>query len=109
MIVLENANFNGTPVSLIMSKYSQGDTPQLRTWILDDVMGQMVPHATLTVNLPGFLKKDEVAIKEWSDNEDLDVLAFLYAWDIVDHPHQTVDTDMIRGINVCKLKIPISE
>ena len=107
MIALENANFNGEVVSLVVSKYTNGDTPQLRTWIYDDVMKQMIPHATLTANFPGLLKKGEVAIKEWGDNENLDVLAFLYAWDIADHPHEHIHTDRISNIPICKLKISI--
>ncbi len=107
MIILKEANFNGNIVSLEMLKYSPGGSPQLRTWILDDGINQMIPHTTLTTNLPGYLKKNEVAIKEWGENEDRDVLAFLYAWDIVDPPHQIVDSDMITGISICKLKIPI--
>lgn len=107
MIILENANFNGKCVSLVMSTYTQGNSPQLRTWVFDDTIHQMVPHATLTTNLPGFLKKNEVAIKEGNENENLDVLAFLYAWDIVDHPHQIVNTDTMADVSICKLKIPI--
>lgn len=64
MVILENANFNNEIVSLVVSKYTNGNTPQLRTWIYDDTSKQMVPHATLTANFPELLKKNEVAVKE---------------------------------------------
>ena len=106
MIVLEKANFNEVEVQLHMEQYQQGNF-QLRTIEYDEVMNCMVPNATLTANFPGMLTKDEVAIKEWGENSNKDVLAFLYAWDIVDHPHKFLQTEFITSIPVCKLKIPI--
>ena len=58
------------------------------------------PFATATVNLPG-LAKNEVAIKNYSENEG--VLIFLLDNNIIEAPHRFVQSGFVN-IPVCRLK-----
>jgi hypothetical protein len=58
------------------------------------------PFATATVNLSG-LTKDEVAIKNYSENEG--VLNFLLENEIIELPHRFVQSGFVN-IPVCRLK-----
>ena len=58
------------------------------------------PFATATVNLPG-LEKDEIAIKNYSENEG--ILEFLLENEIINQPHRYIGSGFVT-VPVCKLK-----
>ena len=58
------------------------------------------PVMVATVNLPDAdLAEDEVAIKNWSENEG--VLPFLIENEIVHPPHRKIDTGFVQA-DICK-------
>ena len=58
------------------------------------------PIMVATVNLPDAdLAEDEVAIKNWSENEG--VLRFLIANDLVHPPHRKISTGFVQA-EICK-------
>ena len=59
------------------------------------------PFAKCTVNIPG-LEKDEVAIKDYSENEGM--LDFLLSNSIVEKPHRYEHSGYVR-IPVCKMSV----
>ena len=77
------------------STYQEGNTSMQ---LIDCTDG--CPFATATVNLPG-LTKDEVAIKNYSENEG--VLSFLLENNIVELPHRFIASGFVN-IPVCRLK-----
>jgi len=89
--------YGGTyKLQLSFSKYGNGQTKIQ----LYDVMDGM-PYATATVCAEdNLLKEDEVAIKNYSENEG--ILEALVDGGIVDHPHAFIQTDYVK-IPVCKL------
>jgi len=83
----------GTAVYLKRGKYANGN-PSLQLY--DAV--EHYPYATCTVNIPG-LGSDEVAIKNYSENEGM--LDFLVSEGIVDKPHREESSGYVT-IPVCR-------
>lgn len=83
-------------VGLKFGKYSKGNLA-IELYDLDDGF----PFAKSTINLPG-LGKDEVAVKDYSENEGM--LDFLVSNQIVHPPHRTERSGFVT-VPVCKLKI----
>lgn len=77
-------------------QYANGGTVSLQ--LVDAV--DHCPYATCTVNLEG-LEPDEVAIKNYSENEGM--LTFLVGEDIVEPPHRVIPSGFVN-IPVCRLK-----
>ena len=101
-VIVEDAIFEGAHVRIILSRYDNGKTYQIHTDQFDSEMGIYVPYGVHTCNFPGMLEDDEVAIKEYS--EGMGSLAFLFAYDIVDHPHKMIQTEFTT-LPVCKLLV----
>lgn len=102
-LILSNVLFEGHYVNVYLNKYLDGKGWDIRSTHFVKEMGIEEPYAVHTVNFPGILESNEVAIKEY--NEGIGSLAFLYAWDIIDKPHKLLDTEFVKGIPVCKLLI----
>lgn len=83
-------------VMLRFGRYSQGN-PAIELYDLDDGF----PFAKSTINMPG-LKEDEVAVKNYSENEGM--LDFLVENGIVHPPHKMEQSGFVT-VPVCKLKI----
>jgi len=75
--------------------YLQGP-PAIKLIDADDGM----PYATATVYVGG-LRKDEVAIKNYSENEG--VLDFLLENNIIHQPHRFIESGYVT-LPICKLK-----
>ena len=91
--VLSNESFS---VFLRRSMYKQGNQIALQL-IEEDGM----PFATCTINLPGQLEDDEVAIKSYSENEGM--LEFLLQNELVEEPHRYIFSGYTK-VPVCRLK-----
>lgn len=85
-------------LSASFAKYANGQTA-IKLFDVTDGM----PFATATVCVEdNLLKADEVAIKDYSENEG--ILNSLIEADIVDHPHAFIQTGFVK-IPICKLLI----
>lgn len=90
--------FKNYNISVNKAKYSNGRTAIQLT---DKEDGS--PFATATINLPQEkLEKDEVIIKNYSENEG--ILDFLISNNIIDAPHRYITTGFVT-CEVCKLFI----
>jgi hypothetical protein len=83
-------------VKIKLGKYQKGN-PCIELYDLEDGF----PFAKSTVNIPG-LGKDEVAVKDYSENEGM--LEFLLKNDIVHPPHRSENSGFVT-LPVCKIKI----
>jgi hypothetical protein len=101
-------NFHGTDVVLAFSSYlprRERVALQLITLQTDGALGE--PFAVCTVNLPDDkLDSDEVAIKNWSENEQ--ILDWLVDQGVVEVPHRTVRSGHI-DVPICHLLIHRNE
>ena len=88
-------NPEGTAVYLKRGTYTNGN----KSIQLIDAR-EHYPYATCTVNVEG-LKEDEVAIKNYSENEGM--LNFLISEGIVEPPHRSVNSGYVK-IPICKVK-----
>jgi hypothetical protein len=85
-------------LSLQFAKYANGQTA-IKLWDLTDGF----PFATATVCVEDdLLKEDEVAIKDYSENEGL--LDALIEAEVVEPPHAFIQSGFVK-IPICKLKI----
>jgi hypothetical protein len=85
-------------LQLEFAKYANGQTA-IRAYDASDGM----PFMTITVCIEdGLLKEDEVAIKDYSENEG--ILNTLLQYEIVDFPHAFIQSDFVK-IPICKLLI----
>jgi hypothetical protein len=80
-----------------LGKYPNGQT-SIRLYDEEDGL----PYATATVSVKDQLEEDEVAIKNYSENEGL--LQSLINSKIIDSPHRFIESGFVK-IPVCKLKI----
>jgi hypothetical protein len=87
--------YQDTAVYLKRGKYASGGGASLQ--LIDAV--DHCPYATCTVNLEG-LEPDEVAIKDYSENEGM--LDFLISEEIVKPPHRSIPSGFVL-IPVCRL------
>lgn len=101
-VLVKDAIFEGVNVRIVLSQYTSGNVYQIHTDVFDSKEGGYIPYCVHTCNFPGILEKDEVAIKEYG--ESTGSLAFLYAYDLVDHPHKSIQTEFIT-LPVCKLLV----
>jgi hypothetical protein len=83
-------------VRVEIGKYQQGN-PAIELYDLEDGF----PFAKSTVNIPG-LEKDEVAVKDYSENEGM--LDFLVDNGIVHPPHRSESSGYVT-LPVCKLAL----
>lgn len=60
-----------------------------------------LPFATCTVALPGELETNEVAIKDYSENEGM--LQFLIKNEVINYPHRHIQSGYVN-IPICTLK-----
>lgn len=102
-LILKSVPFENDIINLYLVKYVEGNTYGLRSTCFDTKMGIEEPYMSHTVNFPGILEKDEIAVKEY--NEGVGSLAFLFSWDIIGHPHKYIDSEFIKNIPVCRLLI----
>ena len=85
-------------LSLQFAKYANGQTA-IKLWDMSDGF----PFATATVCVEDdLLKEDEVAIKDYSENEGL--LDALIEAEVVEPPHAFIQSGFVK-IPICKLKI----
>lgn len=85
-------------VALYLSRRTYPATGGVRLDLIDAV--DHLPFATCTVSLKN-LEKNEVAIKDYSENEG--VLQLLITEGIIEKPHRYVNSDYVK-IPVCLLK-----
>jgi hypothetical protein len=85
-----------TPVYLKHGTYANGGTPSMQLMDANDHF----PFMTCTVNMPG-LEMDELAIKNYSENEGL--LEFLVEEGVLEEPHRYVESGFVM-IPVCRRK-----
>ena len=99
MTITHKSKFGGTyELSLTFAKYANGQTA-IKLWDLTDGF----PYATASVCVEDhLLKEDEVAIKDYSENEGL--LEALIEAEVVEHPHAFIQSSHVK-IPICKLKI----
>lgn len=88
--------YQGTAVYLKRGTYANGTSNSLSMMDAADHL----PYANCTINIPG-LEIDEVAIKDYSENEGM--LEFLISEDIVEKPHREVYSGYV-SIPVCRIK-----
>ncbi len=94
MIKYKTPDGEETAVYLKHGKYANGN-PSIQLY--DAV--EHFPFATCTVNVPG-LAQDEVAIKDYSENEGM--LQFLIDEEIVEPPHRDIESGFVV-LPVCRL------
>ena len=75
----------GEEVTVYLSNYQKGNANALQLFSVDDGY----PFATASVNV-GELEPDEVAIKDYSENEG--ILAELVAENVIEKPHRTQES-----------------
>ena len=89
-------NLSGTDYSVLLKKgVYNAKNPALELFDMEDGF----PFAKCTVNIPG-LAKDEVAVKNYSENEGM--LDFLLRNGIVEKPHRYENSGFVR-VPVCKI------
>ena len=88
--------YKGTAVYLKRGTYANGAANSLAMIDATDHF----PYANCTINVPG-LDIDEVAIKDYSENEGM--LEFLINEEIVEKPHREVYSGYV-SIPVCRLR-----
>ena len=88
-------------LSLQFAKYANGQTA-IKLWDMTDGF----PFATATIAVDDQLLEDEVAIKNYSENEG--ILFSLIEAGVVDYPHEFIQSGHVN-VPVCKLKIKINE
>ena len=91
-------NLSGTDYNVLLKRgFYNGKNTSLELFDMEDGF----PFAKCTVNIPG-LEKDEVAIKDYSENEGM--LDFLLSNSIVEKPHRYERSGYVR-IPVCKMSV----
>ena len=101
-ILLEDVNFEGVKVRVLISKFVTGKSYKIHTQEYDEEMGGYIPYCIHTANFPDILEEGEVAVKEY--NESLGSLAFLYAHDIIGPPQFVINSGHVQ-LPVCKLLV----
>ena len=98
MTIIHKSNDGETyKLSVHFTKYRNGQTA---IQLFD--MGDGFPFAMATVCVEDhLLNSDEVAIKDYSENEG--ILESLIDGEIIEHPHAFIQSDWVK-IPVCKLK-----
>lgn len=87
--------YQDTAVYIKRGQYANGRGVSMQ--LIDAV--DHCPYATCTVNMEG-LEPDEVAIKDYSENEGM--LSFLVEEGIVNPPHRSLPSGFVN-IPVCRL------
>ena len=89
---------NGVNLYAEYGKYRNGQN-SIQLFDAEDQM----PYAVASVAIDEPLEPDEVAVKDYSENEG--ILKTLLKSGVVDHPHREVSTGYVR-IPICKIKRP---
>ena len=87
--------YQGIPVQIWKRHHTNGC---LRIDLIDESDGS--PYATCTIMMED-LAKDEVAIKNYSENAGM--LAFLLDEDLIEYPHRFINQGYVT-IPICKIK-----
>jgi hypothetical protein len=88
-------NFLGIECAIRFGNYAQGGTA---VWLIDDETGEPVTNVTSWI--PG-LAPDEIAIKNYSENEGM-LNAFL-ATGLINPPHRHIHSGFV-SFPICRLK-----
>jgi hypothetical protein len=104
MILIKRTAIDGEKVRIRIEKYSKGNTPSIMLDSYEKDLGGWFPYAALTLNYPGALKDDEVALKTY---DGLDAFMILYKKRLIDIPHKYLQYhvgDKIYQVPICKVK-----
>lgn len=96
MIVKHKTPYGDYQLKLQFAKYINGQT-SIKLIDVEDGM----PFATATISVNDQLLEDEVAIKNYSENEG--ILQSLIDADVIEKPHEFIQSGFVT-IPVCKLK-----
>ena len=104
MVLTKRTVINGEKARIRIEKYVKGDTPAIMLDTYNKELGGWFPHVALTLNFPGALKKDEVALKMY---DGVDAFMILYEKNLIDIPHAYLRCSFINKIPICKIKFKV--
>jgi hypothetical protein len=97
MKITHKSPYGEYQLSLSFAKYANGQTA-IKLFDMSDGL----PFAVATVSVDDQLLEDEVAIKDYSENEG--ILDSLIEAGVIDNPHEFIQSGWVK-IPVCKLLI----
>ena len=98
MTITHKSKYGTYELSITFAKYANGQTA-IKLWDMTDGFPYATPSLCVEDHL---LKEDEVAIKDYSENEGL--LEALIEAEVIEHPHAFIQSSHVK-IPICKLKI----
>lgn len=109
MILTKRTVLDGEKVRIRVEKYSKGNSPAIMLDSYEKELGGWFPYAALTLNYPGLLEPDEVALKQW---DGINSFMILYEKRLIDIPHAFLQYhvgNVICKVPICKVKFNVNE
>ena len=109
MILTKRTVLDGQKIRIRVEKYNKGGSPAIMLDSYEKELGGWFPYAALTLNYPGLLEPDEVALKTW---DGINSFMVLYEKRLIDIPHAYFQYHVgstIVKVPICKVKFNVND